>query len=229
MFLIFDAARGPIASRVEAARAFDGDRWVGWLLPAPSTWRALAPEVVRTAHSIGAKGIVVNPERAWLGHAAEAAEFSGWLAEQGLGVVVSSYAMPPATFPLAEFYRRGFYGNPLTFDRDHALETSYLRRSLERWRALGWAGELVASAGLWNHRANRAKSPDEARAHLRQRPKASIVWGAGVWSRDLCRVVSEWQAGRRDPGGEPPESAAAAGFSALLGALAFLFLGPRGR
>lgn len=225
IFLAFSGDRGPARERIAAARSFDGVPWVGWLLPRPSTddapgWRALAPRVLEEVRALNAGGVVINPEAEWFDvHDDEARAFVDWFQSRGVSVVVSTFAIPPARFPLRGFARADA-GLPLTFDRDVQTDRTYVERSALRWRAAGWTGRLLVSAGLWNHRERRPKTAEETRAHLAQRPRDAIVWGPPVWTRAQCAEVERWQ---RGTGARPAASASSTPPAAIAAALVALF------
>lgn len=221
---VFAGDRGPVADRVRALESFAGDRWVGWLLPLPSTWRALAPRVLEVCAALGAAGVVIDPEAEWKADdrnasglrpeemAEEARAFVDYFQSRGVHVVLCTYALPPASFPL-EAFGAAKAGIAQTYDRDVRLDDGYLEQSRARWRARGWSAQWVPSVGLWNHSATpqRVKTPDELRRHLEQRPRDSVVWGPSVWSTATCAALERWQSqSAREPTTSAPTQAAIA-------------------
>jgi len=174
-----------------------GDVWIGWLLPSRN-WQATAPKVLEDCQAPGVKGLVLDPEEAWLGASdEEAAELVRYFTSRGVRVWLCSYALPPPAFPLEGFASGGIEGGiAQTHDRRLEFSGRYLGRCLARWRARG-VSLVVGCVGLWYEppgpTTGRTKTPDELRRHLAQRPRASVIWGPPTWAPRVCAALTRWQ------------------------------------
>lgn len=206
----FAGARGPVHDRVRALEQFAGARWVGWLLPEPSTWRTVAPRVVEVVRRVRAAGVVLNAEAEWKSDQPEryranvqdARAMVQFFENEGIAVVLCTYALPPASFPL-EGFNAAKAGIAETYDRDVRLDDGYVQQSRERWRARGWSAQWVPCVGLWNASTDRVKTDEELARHLAARPRDSVVWGPSVWPRRVCTALERWQSSDR---GEPTQA-----------------------
>lgn len=191
-----------------------GDVWIGWLLP-PRAWQETAERVLADCQRPGVKGLVLDPEEAWLGASDEdAAELVRYFTSRGVRVWLCSYALPPPAFPLEGFASGGIEGGiAQTYDRRLEFSARYLGRCLARWRERGVAN-VVGCVGLWYEppgpTTGRTKNPEELRRHLEQRPRGSVVWGPPTWAPRVCAALARWQSS------SPAGSGAGAGLLVAL-------------
>lgn len=170
-------------------------RWLGWVLT-PREWREVAPQVLEDVRTLGAAGVVLNPEEAWLGaDDEEARELVTWFRSRRVPVAVSSYGLPEAhpSFPWAGFGTADV-GIAQTYDRRVERDASYADRARAQYRAAGFTTVLV-SVGLVDARQRppQEKSAEELRRHLALRPRGdSVVWGLPRWSEATCRALAAW-------------------------------------
>lgn len=169
-----------------------------WNLPG-ATWRTELPTQLQRAETVGARFLLPNPERFWLGKDREARAFAAELARPALPIVLSTYGTPQGfpTFPWAAFASVTSTGMPLLFDRDLHFDPAYFARGIEGWRSHGF--ETIDPAGsCWSHADDRMKSTAEIARHLVQLPSgpANALWAPSRLSDDAQAVLRAWNEGR---------------------------------
>lgn len=183
--------------------------WPLWGLPEPETWRGALPRFVRHAVSVGARGVVVDPEVEWKDREAEAAEAAAAIRQacddHGLALAITSYSLPSAhrAFPWGAWLAVADVGIAQTYDRDLRFDPRYPVRARDQWAELaGPDVQIVCAGGLWNHAARRDKTPAEVRRHLAQLPPqdAAIFWSDGSIPPGVWRELKAYRPRRNAAG-----------------------------
>lgn len=172
-----------------------------WGLPEPETWRDRIDDFLDFAVRVGARGVIVDPEREWLDREREALMFAEALRAgcdaRGLVLVFTSYSLPRAhpRFPWRAFLAVVDAAIAQTYDRDLAFDADYPRKAARQYRELaGPDVQIICAAGAWNHLQRRDKTPAQIARHLAILPRqpASIVWSDGSIGPAVWRELARW-------------------------------------
>jgi hypothetical protein len=116
--------------------------WVSYF-PHPWPFEEKLDLITRTAQRIGAAGLLLDPERGYTAEHGDrrralwAAARARW--EGSIGVT-SFPSLPAEEFSDAD------WGSPQAYDRFDSQDMSYVRRSLDRWRAYGFKTTIPSLA-----------------------------------------------------------------------------------
>jgi len=182
--------------------------WIMWGLPKPEDWQEEAQNLFAFADEAKPYGLVLNAEVEWKGVPPEQARafveaIKASCKARGMKLALTSYARPRfhRTFPWAAFAGVVDLAIPLTFDRDMSFAANYFSSAINEYRERGFA-TLVPGLGLWNHEADRTKTPDELTRYLDMVPATpgGVFWGPasyGVGATQIgervLRVVAAWK------------------------------------
>lgn len=218
-----------------ALRDVGVDVWTCWALPTPmDSERALgarAEGVLDFSESVGATGLVIDPERGWRSLRDRAAYLNRKCHQRAaLRYGFTSYGNPAGQpgFPFREFLAGCDLTIPQTYDRDLNFRASYARDAIRAYRDRGAPSgtQFAMGAGTWVHRGTappdgRPKTPDELRRHLALLPDGPIIaWPYGTLPESALRLIATAPLGRAAPGPRRgPRGGAGAGLAWALGAI----------
>lgn len=179
-----------------AIRAAELPSWPTWILPEPATWREELEGFLDFCQEVGAVGAMIDPEAEFRGEPEEARAFADAMRagcdRRGLLFGITSYANPPADFPL-EAFASADLGIAQTYDRDLQFLASKFTRSLALWRRRG-IRVVYPAAGTHAHARREPKTAAELRRHLALIPSSPgvIVWPEVPLPSALWRVLASW-------------------------------------
>jgi len=219
-FVALNATRADLNAQATVARARGQEVWL-YSLPSewrPGVWRESLTSIVQRAGSIGAAGVIADPENGWpeLGQLArrrELAELGAALAAAAATtrVGVTSYPMLPDLRSLADGCGTRVFGSPQLYGRT-ATDAPTLRGWYDRWRDAGFGPRLVPSIAAWASSAQ-LETPEGYRRYLDALPRAggAIGWRAtGPLPRYIAAELATYE-----PGGSAAGTAALAAAAGL--------------
>ena len=179
-----------VAEYVAAARETGADLWV-WGWPRPGRHEAFVEAMLEGAARLEATGVILDPERPWLGRADDVRQMMALALERfhaaGLTVGVSSYGAPwnYPSLPWAELATADF-GVPQAYDLTNRLRPDYPTASAAAYREAGFRVVLPAFATV-------GKTPAQLRTHLGLMPDAPalIGWSWRHTSEAEWRVIAD--------------------------------------
>lgn len=177
-----------------------------WILPKPESWRERIGDFFAFVDQLpGIAAVMIDPEADWRSKPEEAELFARTFHEmahaRGLKVVLTTYAMPPANFPLEVFAQYADAGIAQTYSLLSVYGDAIFARSLERWRARGFADKpLILAGAFWEKYAApeaRTKTPVEWADFLSKVPPTPgfILWPNVSWGAEivpLLQMFEDW-------------------------------------
>lgn len=202
-FLAVNAWRADRGSQVAQARARGATPWL-YGTPerfTPAAWREGLAYIVREAESLGAVGVIVDPESGWDGGAESAREaeaFGAACADVASRVRIGVTSFPEWG-PLDAFARAaGFrvWGSPQIYGRTSG-NPAVFDRWLARWRA-AFGRRVAISIAAWAADESRMGTPEGFRAYLDALPASPgvIAWDtAGRAPAYILDALREYRPG----------------------------------
>lgn len=173
-----------------------------WVLPEPGPNTVdMARRLVADMHSLGADGVINDPELQYKGHPEQARELHETLRSEcrdaGLTLGFTSYSVPDfhPDFPWHAFSDSDF-ALAQTYDRDNRFDPDYFRTAIAGYQEKGFRN-VFPCFGLNDHRTGQSKTVPNLRKHLSLIPASDAVcgWGPPTISRAQWRVLSGWRNG----------------------------------
>lgn len=194
-----DAGAAPISDVVRYGARIECPTWVHMKEEAfrPERWRASLQRVLSVAESIGARGIIVDPEGGWGGASLndEARIFGreiGRLADDGWDIALTSY---PMWSKLEEFAQglggSGIWGIPQFYWKDRPL-SSY-EGWIQRWKE-NVPGPIVPAISGWLSHTNITEDRFKAQLDTIGTHRGAVVWitPGGPRSDLINRVLDDY-------------------------------------
>lgn len=173
-----------------------------WVLPEPGpNTLDRARRFVADMHSLGADGVINDPELAYKERPDDAQALHEVLRSEcrsaGLTLGFTSYSVPDfhPSFPW-EAFRDSDFALAQTYDRDNRFDPRYFQRAIDGYEERGFRN-VFPCFGLNDHARRTTKSVPNLRKHLSLIPASQAVcgWGPPTIPSAQWRVLSAWRNG----------------------------------
>lgn len=231
-FVALNATRADLRTQAAAARARGQEVWL-YSMPSewrPNAWRDSIASIEDRARTVGAVGIIADPENGW-------PELSSTVRRRELAALgqalaalagstrvgVTSYPMLPDVRYLAEGCGTRVFGSPQLYGRT-ATDAATLRGWYDRWRDAGFGPRLVPSIAAWPA-SSQLETPEGFQRYLDALPRAggAIGWRAtGAMPRHIAAALAAYEPGGSAAGTAALAAAAGLGSPWIAGAIVLL-------